>query len=121
VTFKINGVDITPFIAARGVKWTRADVDGPNAGRRVDGTLVRDRAAIKYRVDVTCRPLTLQEAALVLGLIEDEWVFATATNPFKGAVQTYTMYANNIPVAFAVRDKDGNEYWDGISFPLIEQ
>lgn len=121
MTFQINGVDITPYIAPKGIKWTRADVDGPNAGRRLDGTLVRDRTAIKYRVDVTCKPLKLSDAAIVLGLLEDEWVFVTATNPFKGGVKTYTMYANNIPVAFAVDGQDGNEYWDGIAFPLIEQ
>lgn len=121
MTFQINGVDITPYIAPKGIKWTRADVDGPNAGRRLDGTLVRDRTAIKYRADVTCKPLRLSDAAIVLGLLEGEWVFVTATNPFKGGVKTYTMYANNIPVAFAVNGQDGNEYWDGITFPLIEQ
>ncbi len=121
MTFQINGVDITPYIAPKGIAWTRADVDGPNAGRRLDGILVRDRVAIKYRVDVTCRPLKLSEAGIVLGLLEDEWVFVTATNPFEGGVKTYTMYSNNIPVALAISDQDGNDYWDGIAFPLIEQ
>lgn len=121
MTFQINGVDITSYVAPSGIKWTRADVDGPNAGRRLDGILVRDRVAIKYKADVTCKPLTLAQAAVVLGLIEDEWVFVTATNPFKGTVNTYTMYSNNIPAAFAITGQDGNEYWDGIAFPLIEQ
>lgn len=118
--FKIDNIDITPYIAKGGVRWTRADVDGPNAGRLMDGTMVRDRVAIKYRVDVTCRPLTLSEAAIVLKLIEPEWVIVTATNPFAGTTKTYTMYSNNIPAAFATTI-NGVEYWNGISFPLIEQ
>jgi hypothetical protein len=27
--FKIDNIDITPYIARGGVRWTRADVDGP--------------------------------------------------------------------------------------------
>ena len=32
MVFKINGTDITPYIAAGGLKWQRQDIDGPNAG-----------------------------------------------------------------------------------------
>jgi hypothetical protein len=121
MTFKINGVDITPYIAHGGVKWTRADVDGPNAGRKTDGKLVRDKVATKYRIDVMCKPLSLDEATTILGLIAPEWVFVTATNPFTGTVSTYTMYANNIPIAVWGIGHDGKEYWTGIEFPLIQE
>lgn len=117
---EISGVDITPYIAYQGVKWQRSDVDGPNAGRTAQGTLIRDRRAIKYRVDVTCRPLTLAEAAKVLQLIKPEYVSVTYTDPEAGGTVTRKMYSNNIPAQFCIKRRDGTELWSGITFPLIE-
>ena len=54
----IDGTDITPYIKYQGVKWTRNDIDGPNAGRTLSGLMVRDRVATKIRLDITCRPIT---------------------------------------------------------------
>ena len=39
----IDGTDITDFIAYQGLKVTRSDIDGPNAGRNLAGTMLRDR------------------------------------------------------------------------------
>ena len=33
-------VDITPYIAHGGIKWSRNDVDGPNAGRMQNGEMI---------------------------------------------------------------------------------
>lgn len=117
----INGVDITPYIAFQGVKWQRSDVDGEGAGRTLDGLLRRDRVATKIRLDVTCRPLTTQEASTVLSAIMPEWVTVEYTDPQVGGVVTKTMYANNNPASYCILRKNGAEYWDGITFPLIEQ
>ena len=37
MTFTIDGVNILPYIAHRGLKWSRQDVDGPDAGRNLAG------------------------------------------------------------------------------------
>nr|DAT70870.1 MAG TPA: hypothetical protein [Caudoviricetes sp.] len=58
MVFKINGTDITPYIANGGLQYTRNDLDGPNAGRALDGTMYRDRVATKDKWTVNCRPLT---------------------------------------------------------------
>ena len=55
---KIDGVDITPYIAYQGIQYTRNDIDGPNAGRALDGTMYRDRVTVKDKWTITCRPLT---------------------------------------------------------------
>ena len=34
---------------------------------------------------------------------------------------TKTMYSNNNPASYLMRKPDGTEYWEGITFPLIEQ
>ena len=121
MTFAINGVDITPYIAFGGLKWQRADVDGANAGRTLDGTMVRDRRAIKTRWDVTCRPLTASELSTILTLIQPEFVTLQYLNPVTNITATDQFYANNFPVQFSMITKGGVEYWTGLTFPLIQK
>lgn len=120
MTFQINGTDITPYIASGGLKWSRNDLDGPNAGRALDGTMYRDRVAIKYRWDVTCKPLTSQEAAIILTLIEPEYITVTYDDPMTGELQTAEYYSNSIPAQYLM-NIGGKEYWTGIAFPVIQR
>lgn len=132
---KINGTDITNYIAYNGVKWTRNDVDGPNSGRTISGKMVRDRVATKIRLDITCRPLKLSELRTLLNLILPEFVSVTYDDPMYGVV-TKTMYANNNPAEFLIRKEfeppeewwichnsapNAEEYWNNVTFPLVEQ
>jgi hypothetical protein len=118
--FQINTIDIVPYIVSGGVQWTRADVDGPNAGRDADGNLTRDRVAIKYRADITCRPLTKDEAYELFSALSGEWVMVTTDIfPFSLTTTTRTMYTNNFSARF-VATQEG-ERWVDVSFPLIEQ
>ena len=124
MVFIVNGVDITPYIAFGGLKWSRNDVEAANAGRMQNGEMQRDRVAIKYRFDVTCHPLTAEEQSTVLSLINSEFVTLTYTDPVSNSTRTGTFYSNNIPSTFAIRHKHGNsytEYWSGLTFPLIEK
>lgn len=121
MTLTIDGVDMTPYIANRGIKWQRSDLDAATAGRSLDGKLMRSRVASKIRLDITCVPLTTEDASLVLTAIMPEWVEVTYTDPQAGKDVTKTMYSNNNPASYLMEKRDGTEYWDGITFPLIEQ
>lgn len=116
----INGVDIVPYIAYGGVKWTRNDIDGPEAGRTMDALMHRERVATKIRLDITCKPLTASEASLILNLIAPEYVYVEYDDPMLGFVGK-TMYANNNPASYLMKTRRGSEYWTGITFPLVEQ
>ena len=35
--FTVNGVSLLNYIAEDGIKWTRIDVESPDAGRTLDG------------------------------------------------------------------------------------
>lgn len=120
MVFQINGVDITPYIAYQGLQWQRSDIDGPNAGRAMDGTMYRDRVATKIRWDVTCRPLTAQEASIVLSAVMPEFVNVTYTDPITNTQVTKECYSNNIPAQFLMNIA-GKQYWGGITFPIIER
>ena len=121
MTLKVNGVNMVPYVAYGGFKWQRSDVDGPDAGRDLSGRLRRNRVASKVRLDITCRLLKSEEARIVLSAIKPEWVTVEYYDPEAGAVLTKTMYANNNPASFQLRQPDGTVWWSGITFPLIEQ
>lgn len=117
----IDNVDIAPYIAKGGFKWSRNDIDEPNAGRNMSGRMLRGRVATKIRLDITCRPLTSEEAKIVLTAIMPEFVTVRYTDPQIGGMVTRTMYSNNNPAEFLMKKRDGREYWAGITFPLVEQ
>lgn len=122
MTLIVNGIDFAPYVAYQGFKWQRSDVDGENTTRSLDNAyLHRDRIAIKYRLDITCRPLTTQESSIVLKAIRPVFVTVTYTDPEEGREVTREMYSNNIPAQFLMRSRDGKERWGGITFPLIER
>ena len=117
----VNGVNMIPYTKYQGFKWQRADVDSSKAGRTLDGKLHRGRIATKIRLDVECRPLKTSEASIVLQAILPQWVTVTYTDPMQGTEVTKTMYANNNPASFCIKQTNGDEWWNGITFPLIEQ
>lgn len=114
---RINGTDMMPYIRQKGIKWSRNDLDGPNAGRTLDGIMHRDRIAGKVRLDITCMPLSSEGASVVLNAIYPEYFEVEYTDPMEGIV-TKTMYTNNIPATYIDTSTD---LWDGIVFPLIER
>ena len=116
----INGVDFIPYIAPRGVKWQRSDVEASNSGRTLDGQMQRGRVATKIRLDVTCRPLTATEAKLVLNTIFPEYLTVDYYDPMFGYRSGVVMYSNNNPASFLMTKPD-DDWWSGITFPLIER
>lgn len=114
---KIDGVDMTPYIEQKGIKWQRSDLDGSNAGRTMDGLMHRDRVASKIRLDITCLPLPSADAAVVLNAIYPEYVEVEYTDPMYGH-SIKTMYSNNNPATYI---DTATDLWEGITFPLIER
>lgn len=116
---EIDGVNIVPYVAYQGIKWQRNDIDGPNAGRMLDTNMRRNRLGTKIRLDVTCRPLTKEEARVILNAVQPEYVTVRYDDVQFGEREVQ-MYSNNIPASFLLKKSDGTEYWGGITFPLIE-
>lgn len=116
----INSVDVTPYIALGGFKWSRNDVDGVNAGRTLAGVMERDRIDTKIRLDITCRLLKTEELRIVLNAIFPEYVEVTYDDPMYGE-RTVTMYSNNNPASYCMKKPDGTEWWIGVTFPLVER
>ncbi len=112
-------VDITGYIAFGGLQWSRNDIDDPESGRTLDGVMHRGRVATKIRLDITCRPLKASELSIVLNLIYPEYITVRYNDPMSGQV-TKTMYSNNNPASYCIKKPNGTEWWNGITFPLVE-
>ena len=108
--FRVGGVNLLPYIAEDGIRWTRFDVEAPDTGRTLDGVMHRGRVAKKVRLDITCRPLQTSEAMTVLRAIEPEIVSVqyvnvagqVANTPFNGVNMVVTRYADGSTVTTKV-------------------
>lgn len=120
MVLRINGVNILPYVAHQGIKWQRNDLDAPDSGRTLDGVMQRARVSSKIRLDITCRPLKSDETKIVLNAIYPEYVSVEYTDPMQGLV-TKQMYSNNNPASHMLLQPGGTEWWNDITFPLIER
>lgn len=115
-------VELTSYIALGGVKWSRNDIDASTAGRDTqDGLMHRARVAIKARLDINCVPLKAEQMAYVLQAIRPQWLSVKFFDPQEGNYRVATMYSNNVNATFLKYNTDGTSYWEGLTFPLIEQ
>ena len=113
-------VPIESVIGLGGIKYTRNDIDGQNAGRNLQGTLIRDRVAIKGKWEVQLTGVVkAQDAQIILTLVQPA-TFSIKTDLPTGTLTTYNVYTNNIPVQFSMQRPDGSEYYSGVTIPIVE-
>lgn len=86
----------------------------------MDGLMHRGRVGTKIRLDITCRLLKREELRTVLNVIYPEYVTVTYDDPMLGVV-TKQMYSNNNPAVYQIKKNSGDEYWSGVTFPLVER
>lgn len=113
-------VNIVPFIGYQGLTVTRNDVDGPNAGRALNGLMIRDRVATKLKWEVTLlATIREDEARAIYNLVFPETFHITTDFP-TGASKTYTVYSNNVPLQFCLNTDRGTAYYTGVQIPIVE-
>lgn len=117
--FTINGTDFATYIATDGFKWERNDIDAPNSGRDMAGLMHRKIIAKKYKLSITCRPLTATEQRTLFTAIANETVTVSFIAPDTGATYSGTFY-NSQKSGNVVQDLGTAAYYDGVSFDLIE-
>ena len=115
-----NWIDITPYIAWKGLTFSRNDVDAPDAGRDMSGLMHRGRVSVKEKMNVQTVTLTKQQSADLQTLLYPESI-QVRVNPYPrtNASQTMTMYTNNVKTTHEVTTQGGDEL-QSLSFPLIE-
>ena len=113
-------VDITPYIAWQGLTFSKQDVDGPDAGRTMDGRMHRDRVAIKEKMQIKTVPLSQDKIAILQTLLDPE-TLTVRVNPYPktNASKVMTMYTNNVSTQHIIHRSNGDDI-ESMSFPLIE-
>lgn len=114
-------VDITPYIAWQGISFSRNDVDDPDTGRDMSGTMRRGRIAIKEKMNVQTIPLKRSAISTIYNLVLPQTFQVRVTGhpgvPGSSSI-TYTMYSNNFATSPVIETANGEVM--SAKFPLIE-
>ncbi|MDB2108935.1 hypothetical protein PMW03_02115 [Clostridium paraputrificum] len=112
---KINGVAIaTPKI----YEATVSDLDG-ESNRNAAGQLIRDRIAVKRKLNLEWGPLSKSEIAPILNAVSGVFFTVTFPDPQLGII-TKTMYVGD-RTAPAYQYIDEEVKWSGLKLNLIEK
>lgn len=116
---KINGVDLPATPSTYQV--TVLDLDDSEATKRTaDGTMHRDRIAVKRKIDMSWGPLNWADTSAILRAVQNEFFECTYPDPMTGQMETKTFYVGDRVAPFAVMR--GNEiYWSGLKLTLTER
>lgn len=111
----INGVNV---VTPKSMSVSISDIDG-DTGRNANGTIVRDRVAIKRKIELEWGMLTQAEISQLLNAVSNVFFSVTFIDPQQGKV-TKTMYVGDrsAPV-FSFNEKF--KPWSGLKMNLIEQ
>lgn len=118
--FKIGGKDFAHLVSSRGIKWSRNDLDASGTGRALNtGTMRRKRVAVKRKLAVTC--LRMDEKAIkeLNEALYPQFISVTFLDPIDG-ISTRTFYGSSVE-ATTQTVIDGETYWEGTAFSLIER
>lgn len=119
-TSNMTWVDITPMIAWQGLTFSRNDVDAPDAGRTMDGTMHRGRVASKEKMEIKTVQLTKAQVSALETLLFPETIQVRVTPyPRTNAAHTMTMYSNNVKATYIIHRANGEDL-QSLSFPLVE-
>ena len=112
--------DITPWIAWQGLTFSRNDVDAPNAGRDMAGTMHRGRVASKEKMNINTVQLTRAQSAKLQTLLYPETISVRVTPyPRTNGAYIMSMYSNNVKTTYVIHRENGEDL-QSLSFPLIE-
>lgn len=111
----INGVQIaTP----KTYEVTVSDLDG-ESNRNAKGELIRDRIAVKRKLNLEWGPLTQTEIQTLLNSVSDVFFTVTFPDPELGMI-TKTMYVGD-RTAPAYQFVNGEIKWQGLKMNFIEK
>ena len=112
---KINGVAIaTP----KTFEVTVSDLDG-NSERNANGQLIRDRIAVKRKINLEWSPLTQAESSKLLNAVSDVFFTVEFPDPQLGIISK-TMYVGDRTTP-AYSYINGVIKWSGLKMNFVER
>jgi hypothetical protein len=113
----INGIQVA---APDVYKVTIADLDA-SANRSGNGTLFRDRVAVKRTIDLSWYMMDGQDLSVLLTNVSSVFFPVTYLDPVTNSQKTGTFYVSDRSPGVAVRNADGSYTWKEIAFSLVER
>ena len=117
-TLTIAGTDFADCVAADGYEWERNEIDAPNSGRDMNGTMRRRVVARKDKLQVKCRPLSQSKLSALWSALTSATVSVTYTVPGQ-STRTATFYNSKKSVGIQM-DLGSEILYTGATFDLIE-
>lgn len=116
---KLNGQEVAAYPSQFSLTVLDLD-DGESSVRTTDGTLNRDRIAVKRQIEMSWGPLSWVNISSILSSMENVFFPVTYPDPVTGKYETKSFYVGNRPAPFAVAQ--GNEIlWNGLKVTLTEK
>ena len=113
----VNGI---AFTAPDTYEVTISDLDS-SANRSGNGTLFRDRIAVKHTINLGWALLTTAELSVILQAVSPVFVTVVYYDPQLGGLASGTFYASDRTQSVAVKQSDGSYKWANTSFSLVER
>ena len=117
---KINNVELAKYPSAFGV--TTLDIDNSESTfRSADGTLTRDRIAVKRQLQLDWdMSLKWTELSAIMQSVSGVFFDVYYPDPQSGSYETRTFYVGNRTTPIA-SNSYGNVVWGGVKLTLTEK
>lgn len=118
---KINDLELPVYPKHGGFKVTTADLDDAETTlRSVDGTLNRDRIAVKRKISLAWGPLKMDEISQILQMVSPVFFDFYYPDPMIGDYTTKTFYVGDRTTP-ALFERNGVLYWESLEADFIEK
>lgn len=116
---KVNGQSIAQDPATFVVTVMDLD-DGDSSVRTTDGTLNRDRIAVKRQIEMNFNAMPMNKISALYKSMDAIFFDFTYPDPMEGGYVTKKMYVGNRPAPMAI-EKDGVIWWNDLKITLTER
>lgn len=113
----VNGVELP---APDKYEVVIADLDA-SANRSGNGTLFRDRVAVKRTINLSWLFLTAAQVSTLLKSVSSVFFTVTYLDPETNGNKTGTFYVSDRNQGVAIKNKDGSYTWRDISLSFVER
>ena len=113
----INGVQVA---SPDSYRVTIADLDA-SANRSGNGTLFRDRVAVKRTIEMSWLLLDAQELSVLLTNVSSVFFPVIYLDPQTNSLNSGNFYVSDRNAGVAVKQEDGSYVWRDVAFSLVER
>lgn len=118
---RLNGRDITKYIEMNGFNLSENDLDSPKSGRVLSGLMQRGKVAEKLKAEIKLVPVKKEVIDWMIPILRNQY-FTCDTDLFAGQGRlSLEMYNSTRKYGVAVIDTDGDVWYIGVSFNIIQR